>query len=252
MQLDRPLVVFDLETTGTSITKDRIVQIGLVKLMPNGERIARMRFVNPGTPIPAEATEVHGITDADVKNAPAFRQIASSLIDDWFAGSDIGGFNVRRFDLPLLVEELNRAGVSLDLGGVRILDAQTVYHKKEPRTLEAALEMYCGRPLENAHSAQADAEAALDVILAQGKKYPDAGSVENFADICDDGFVDLSGKLVRNDRDEVVFGFGKHKGRRLGDIAQSKPDYLQWVLRGDFPADFKTIVADAMETTAHG
>ncbi|MEF2643055.1 MAG: 3'-5' exonuclease, partial [Paramuribaculum sp.] len=172
LNLTRPLVFFDLETTGTNITHDRIVEISIVKVMPDGTDTERTRRINPGMPIPAEATAVHHITDADVANEPSFKQIAKSLAE-MFKDCDIAGFNSNRFDIPLLLEEFNRAGINLDLSRTRFIDVQTIFHKKEQRTLSAAYRFYCGKNLDDAHSASADTRATYEVLKAQLDRYDD-------------------------------------------------------------------------------
>ncbi|MBQ5394310.1 MAG: 3'-5' exonuclease, partial [Alistipes sp.] len=172
LKLKRPIVFFDLETTGVNTSSDRIVEISLIKVMPNGEEIAKTRRINPEMPIPPEATAVHGITDEDVKDAPTFKQIARSLAQ-FLQGCDFGGFNSNRFDLPLLVEEFLRAGVDVDFKRFRFVDVQTIFHKKEQRTLEAAYRFYCDRDLENAHSAEVDTRATYEVLCAQLDRYND-------------------------------------------------------------------------------
>ena len=172
LRLQRPIIFFDLETTGTNITHDRIVEISIIKVLPSGEEQERTRRINPEMPIPAEATAIHHITDADVANEPTFRQLAKSLAEI-FADCDIAGFNSNRFDIPLLLEEFHRAGIVLDLSKTRFVDVQTIYHKMEPRNLSAAYKYYCGQDLEAAHSANADTRATLEVLKAQLDKYPE-------------------------------------------------------------------------------
>ncbi|MBQ1939340.1 MAG: 3'-5' exonuclease, partial [Alistipes sp.] len=205
LKLKRPIVFFDLETTGVNTSSDRIVEISLIKVMPNGEEIAKTRRINPEIPIPPEATAVHGITDEDVKDAPTFKQIARSLAQ-FLQGCDFGGFNSNRFDLPLLVEEFLRAGVDVDFKRFRFVDVQTIFHKKEQRTLEAAYQFYCDRELKNAHSAEADTRATYEVLCAQLDRYNDLeNDIDFLAEFTTrDRTVDYAGRIVLNEKDEEV------------------------------------------------
>lgn len=244
LHLTRPLVFFDLETTGTNIQSDRIVEISVVKLMPDGTVHRHSQRVNPGMPIPAEATAVHHITDADVADKPTFEQIAQKVADK-FRGCDIAGFNSNRFDLPLLDQEFFRAGIEFDFSKCRLIDVQTIYHKKEPRTLEAAYRYYCGRELaERAHSALGDTEATMDVLLAQLEHYADlpgeVGALSEFA--CNNRNVDIAGRLIYDDRGREVFNFGQHKGKLAVDVLRDFPGYATWILNGDFAPDTKRTI----------
>lgn len=248
LRLDRPLVVFDLETTGTDPATDRIVEISALRIEPDGTRLVKTRRLDPERPIPPGATAVHGIGDDDVRGAPTFRQISRSLLD-WLAGADLAGFNICRFDVPLLDREFRDCGLDLELGGRRVLDAMVVFHRKEPRDLGAALRFYCGREHTAAHSAEADVEAALDVLDAQLGRYTDLPtSVAELAAWTQgsrpDG-IDVRGKFVWRDG-EAVFAFGKHEGTPLRQVAAAAPDYLEWILGSDFPDDARAIVAGAL------
>jgi DNA polymerase III subunit epsilon len=233
LTLDRPLAFFDLETTGTRIGKDRIVQIGIVTLMPDGGRLEWQSLVAPGIPIPAEATAVHGITDADVADAPALEQLAPTIVAQ-LQGSDLAGFNVLRFDVPFLAEELFRVGVNWDHGSVRVVDVQRIYHQMEPRNLSAAVRYYCGREHSGAHDALADVVATADVLLAQLARYPDAlqGSVDMLATFSGDRqrTPDAAGKLMFDDFGTICLSFGKYKGWSLENIGRADPGYLQWLM----------------------
>ena len=235
LKLTRPLVFFDLETTGTNITHDRIVEISIVKLMPDGTVVERSRRLNPEMPIPAEATAVHHITDDDVAGEPTFRQVAASL-SKLLQGCDIAGFNSNRFDIPLLDQEFHRAGVDFDLNGVRFVDVQTIYHKKEPRTLVAAYRYYCGKELEEAHSALADTRATMEVLMAQLDVYDDLpvelDGLSEFAN--PNRNVDLLGRLIYDDNKREVINFGKYKGRLAEEVLASDPGYYNWIMQGDF------------------
>lgn len=240
LKLTRPLVFFDLETTGTNITHDRIVEISIVKLMPDGTVVERSRRLNPEMPIPAEATAVHHITDDDVAAEPTFRQVAASL-SKLLQGCDIAGFNSNRFDIPLLDQEFHRAGVDFDLNGVRFVDVQTIYHKKEPRTLVAAYRYYCGKELEDAHSALADTRATMEVLMAQLDVYDDLpvelDGLSEFAN--PNRNVDLLGRLIYDDNKREVINFGKYKGRLAEEVLASDPGYYNWIMQGDFAQNTK-------------
>lgn len=240
LKLTRPLVFFDLETTGTNITHDRIVEISIVKLMPDGTVVERSRRLNPEMPIPAEATAVHHITDDDVAGEPTFRQVAASL-SKLLQGCDIAGFNSNRFDIPLLDQEFHRAGGDFDLNGVRFVDVQTIYHKKEPRTLVAAYRYYCGKELEEAHSALADTRATMEVLMAQLDVYDDLpvelDGLSEFAN--PNRNVDLLGRLIYDDNKREVINFGKYKGRLAEEVLASDPGYYNWIMQGDFAQNTK-------------
>ena len=240
LKLTRPIVFFDLETTGTNINSDRIVEISVVKLMPNGEIKSKTRRINPEMPIPAEATAIHHIPDEDVANEPTFRQVANSLAQI-MAGCDIAGFNSNRFDIPLLDQEFVRAKVDFDFSKARFIDVQTIYHKKEPRTLVAAYRYYCGKDLTEAHSALADTTATMEVLLAQLEKYDDlpceVGALSEFAS--NNRNVDLMGRLIFDDKGREVINFGKYKGRLAEDVLSSDPGYYSWIMGGDFAQNTK-------------
>lgn len=244
LRLQRPIIFFDLETTGTNITHDRIVEISIIKVLPSGEEQERTRRINPEMPIPAEATAIHHITDADVANEPTFRQLAKSLAEI-FADCDIAGFNSNRFDIPLLLEEFHRAGIVLDLSTTRFVDVQTIYHKMEPRNLSAAYKYYCGQDLEAAHSANADTRATLEVLKAQLDKYPeltnDVKALSEFS--CHNRNVDFAGRLIYNDANKEVINFGKYKGQLAEDVLHRDPGYYSWVQQGDFQQNTKDAFA---------
>ena len=242
LQLRRPIVFFDLETTGVNILTDRIVEISIVKVMPGkeDEPIVKTRRVNPEMPIPAEATAVHHITDADVANEPTFRQIAKSLAD-FMTGCDIAGFNSNRFDVPLLDEEFHRAGVDFDFHRARFIDVQTIFHKQEPRNLTAAYRFYCGKDLTGAHSAHDDTMATFEVLKAQLERYPDLpSSVEELAKFSSqNNNVDLAGRLIYDDNGREIINFGNYKGRPAAEVLEKDPGYYAWVQQGDFASDTK-------------
>lgn len=245
LKLKRPIVFFDLETTGVDTSRDRIVEISMVKITPDGDKVVKTRRINPEMPIPAEATAVHGITDEDVRDEPTFRQIAKSLAQ-FIEGCDFGGFNSNRFDLPVLVEEFLRAGVDVDFKRRRFVDVQNIFHKKEQRTLVAAYKFYCDKDLENAHSAEADTLATYEVLEAQIERYPDIGdTVEALADFSTHGdIVDFAGRIALNDKGEEVFTFGKYRGRSVEEVFRQEPSYYSWMMQGDFPLYTKKVITE--------
>ena len=232
LNLKRPIVFFDLETTGVDTAKDRIVEISMVKVMPDGEQIVKTRKLNPGMHIPAEATAIHGITDEDVRDCPTFAQVAKSL-EQFIRGCDFGGFNSNRFDLPVLVEEFLRAGVDVDFKRRRFVDVQNIFHKKEQRTLVAAYKFYCDKDLEDAHSAEADTLATYEVLMAQLERYPDLeNDIDKLAEFSTRGeAADYAGRILFNEKGEEVFGFGKYKGRPVAEVFRAEPSYYAWSSR---------------------
>lgn len=244
LKLTRPIVFFDLETTGTNITQDRIVEISMIKLLPDPTKqpIVETRRVNPCIPIPAEATAVHGITDEDVARCRTFKEMAKEIAQ-FFVGCDIAGFNSNKFDLPMLSEEFGRAGVSFDFSKHRFIDVQTIFHKKEQRTLVAAYRFYCGKNLEEAHSAAADTMATLEVLEAQLERYPDLpNDVEQLSLYSSqNNNVDLMGRLVYNEQGQEVINFGKYKGKPAEEVLKKDPGYYSWILSGDFPQNTKDV-----------
>lgn len=231
---------FDLETTGTNILHDRIVEISMIKVYPDGSDCQRTIRVNPGIPISAEATAIHHITDADVADKPAFKEIAAALAES-FLGCDIAGFNSNRFDVPMLSEEFARAGVDFDFTAPRYIDVQTIFHKKEQRTLTAAYRFYCDKDLEDAHSANADTRATYEVLMAQLDRYGDLpNDVDALSEFSSQNRnVDLIGRLVYDDNRREVINFGKYKGQLAEEVLSRDSGYLGWILQGDFPSDTK-------------
>ena len=239
LTLKRPMVFFDLETTGTDISRDRIVQIAVLKLFPDGGEEVKTRLVNPGIPIPASATAVHHITNEDVAEEPKFPEIAKGLAE-FFRGADIAGFNSNRFDIPILVEEFGRCSIPFPDPEAKLVDVQVIYHRKEERTLAAAYKFNCSKTLEGAHDAEADVRATLEVFREQLEKYDDIGStLEDLHRYSNsDSIVDYARKLMRNDRGEIVYAFGKNRGKRVLD----DPGYAEWMLGGDFPVSTKNVL----------
>lgn len=243
LKLENPLVFFDLETTGVNVGKDRIVEISLVKVYPNGDEDVKTRRLNPEMHIPESSTAVHGITDEDVKDCPTFKQIAASL-RDLLAGCDLAGYNSNKFDIPLLAEEFARAGVDIDLHSRKMIDVQTIFYKKEPRTLTAAYRFYCDKELVGAHGATADTMATYEVLKAQLDRYDDLeNDVKYLADFTSfTRNVDFAGAMVYNENDEEVFNFGKHKGKKVRDVLKAEPGYYGWMMQNDFTQDTKAML----------
>ena len=245
LSLRRPIIFFDLETTGTDTSNDRIVEISMVKVAPDGEKTIKTRRINPQMPIPAEATAVHHITDEDVKDCPTFKQIARSL-KQFMEGCDFGGFNSNRFDLPVLAEEFLRAGVDIDLHNRKYVDVQNIFHKKEERTLVAAYRFYCGKELEGAHSADADTLATYEVLCAQLDKYGDLeNSVDFLSEFSSRGkTADFAGRIGYDENGVEVITFGKHKGKSVEEVFRKEPSYYEWLMNGDFPQYTKKIFTE--------
>ena len=239
LNLKKPLAFIDLETTGTNLGTDRIIEIAIVKILPDGNKSVKRKLINPEMPIPAASSEIHGITDEMVKDAPVFKGVAQEL-KQMLDGCDLAGYNSNRFDIPLLVEEFIRVEVDFDMKGRRLLDVQKIYHMMEPRTLSAAYKFYCERNLEDAHSAEADAQATAEILDAQLKKYPELGnSVEAVLKVIgEDEIVDFARRFGMDNGVEV-FNFGKHKGRPVADVLKAEPQYYDWMMRGDFPRHTK-------------
>lgn len=245
LNLKRPIVFFDLETTGVDTANDRIVEISMIKIMPDGDEVVRTRRINPQMHIPEQATAIHGITDEDVKNEPTFAQIAKSLAQ-FIDGCDFGGFNSNRFDLPMLVEEFLRAGVDVDFKRRKFVDVQNIFHKMEQRTLVAAYKFYCDKDLTEAHSAEADTRATYEVLKAQLDRYPDLqNDVAALADFSARGeTVDYAGRIAYNEKGEEVFNFGKYKGVKVSEVFQREPSYYDWMMKGDFPLYTKKVITE--------
>ena len=243
LNLKKPIIFFDLETTGTDISKDRIVEICYIKVLPDGREVEYSKRVNPGMHIPESASAVHGIYDDDVKDCPAFKEIAREIAAE-FEGCDIAGFNSNRFDLPLLAEEFLRAQVDIDLSRMRAIDVQVLYHKREPRTLSAAYKFYCGSELENAHSALADTRATYEVLKAQLSHYSD---MENDMEALSkessfNNSVDFAGRIVYDENGCEVFNFGKYKGMSVEAVLVRDPGYYGWMMNGDFTLNTKQVL----------
>ena len=252
LNLKIPLCFFDLETTGINITQDRIIEIAVIKVMPNGEIIRKSNFINPTVPIPPESTAIHGISNEDVADKPTFKEIGKEYVK-FFEGADLAGFNILKFDVPMLVEEFLRAGVEFDYSRKKLIDAQKIFHMMEKRTLSAALKFYCGKEMKDAHSAEADTQATMDVLYAQIERYENQevtdglgnkiGVIKNDMEALNKltatEMVDLAGRMVKNDKGEPVFNFGKHKNKPVLTVFKEEPSYYDWMMKGDFSLDTK-------------
>ena len=248
LKLERPLAIFDIESTGVVPQRDRIVEIAVIKLYPDGRQQETVRRLNPGIPIPPGATAVHGISDADVADAPSFADIAEKLFN-YLSDCDLAGYNITGFDVPILEEEFKRAGYSFKGSDHKIVDAYNIFCKLYPRTLTAAYKFFCGKELENAHSACADTTATLEVLLGEMERHPelpdDVAGLADFSDLAGPDAVDKT-RRFKWSGDEVIVNFGKNAGRTLKDLAENDPGFLRWILRGDFPDDVKEIASNAL------
>ena len=252
LNLKVPLCFFDLETTGTTINTDRIIEIAVLKLMPGGEVQRKYHLVNPGIPIPNESTAIHGIRNEDVQDKPSFKELAKDYAK-FLEGCDLSGFNILKFDIPLLVEEFLRAGVDFDYTRRKIIDSQRIFHFMEKRNLAAAVRFYCNRELSNAHSAEADAQAAMDVLIGQVEKYDHQdvtdgmgaviGRIENnmetLGNLSGNGMVDLAGRMILDQKGQPIFNFGKHRLKPVTQVLKEEPSYYEWMMNGDFSLDTK-------------
>lgn len=249
LKLTRPLAFIDLETTGTNLGTDRIVEIAIVKIHPDGSKQVKRKLINPEMPIPVAASDIHGITDDLIKDAPAFRQVANE-IKQFLDNCDLGGYNSNRFDIPLLVEEFLRVPLDFDMNGRKMVDVQKIYHMMEQRTLSAAYKFYCHKSLEDAHSAEADASATWEILEAQIDKYPQIGSdVESIVKFTgEDMIVDFARRFIMENGKEV-FNFGKHKGRTVEDVLKTEPQYYDWMMKGDFPLHTKSKLREILNRT---
>lgn len=246
LHLTNPILFFDIESTGLNVACDRIVEICALKVHPNGDQELKTRRINPTIPIPAEAQAIHHISDDDVKDCPTFAQIAKSLAQ-WMKGCDIAGYNSIKFDIPLLAEEFLRAGVDFDFRKRKLIDVQNIFHKLEQRTLSAAYKFYCQKNLENAHSAEADTVATYEILKAQLDRYPEElkNDMAFLADFSTRSkLADYAGRMVYNDKDEVVFNFGKHRGKKVTDVLRNEPSYYAWIMEGDFTRDTKKVLTE--------
>jgi DNA polymerase III subunit epsilon len=251
LRLDRPVAIFDIEATGASPRSDRIIELAILKILPDGTREMRVWRVNPGCPIPAEVTRIHGITDADVAACPPFRGIAAE-VDEFLEGCDLAGYNIARYDVPMLTEAFTHVGLPFNIDQRRVFDVQRIFHRREPRDLTAALAFYCGDVHTGAHGAVADVEATLRVLEGQYRRYPDlptdADSLHDYCNPKKPGWVDREGRL-RWENGEVVINFGRNKGTPLRRMIQEDPGFVKWLLKSDFPQDTRRIVEEATRGT---
>ena len=252
LNLKIPVCFFDLEATGPNISTDRIVEIAVIKLMPNGETIHKTNLINPTIPIPPETTAIHGITDEQVRDQPMFKDVAKDYAK-FFEGADLGGFSIFKFDVPLLVEEFLRANVEFDYSRKRIIDAQRIYHLMEKRTLGSAYKFYCQKDLLESHTAEADTQASMEVLMAQVAMYENkevtdlhgarlgtiSNDMDSIAALTSSELVDLAGRMIRNGKGEVIINFGKHKGKPVLTVLKEEPAFYDWVMKGEFSLDTK-------------
>ncbi|MRI02041.1 3'-5' exonuclease [Kriegella sp. EG-1] len=243
LKLSRPICFFDLETTGVNVAKDRIVEISILKIFPNGNKESKTWLVNPEMEIPAEVTAIHGISNEKVAKEPTFKELSKEIyriIKD----CDLGGFNSDRFDIPLLAEEMLRADVDFDMKNMAAIDVQTIFHKMEKRTLAAAYKFYCNKNLTDAHSAEADTLATYEVLLSQLERYPELeNNVKKLAEFSKHKrFADFAGFISYDENDEEIFSFGKHKGKKVLDILKHEPGYFGWIQNADFPLYTKKVL----------
>ncbi|MCG8235609.1 3'-5' exonuclease [Tenacibaculum finnmarkense] len=245
LNLTRPIIFFDLETTGINIAKDRVVEIAILKVFPNGNKESKTWLVNPEMPIPEASTEIHGITNEKVANEPTFKALSVG-INQMIEGCDLAGFNSNRFDIPVLAEELMRAGIDFDMTDRKAVDVQVIFHKKEQRTLSAGYQFYCGQELVGAHGAEADTNATYEILLAQLDKYDD---IENTVDALSEYSThgkraDFAGFILINDKDQEIFSFGKYKGRTVEEVFKENPGYNSWIQNADFPLYTKKVLRE--------
>ena len=249
LQLTRPIAVIDLETTGINIGSDRIIEIAIIKISPDGTRQVKRKLLNPQMPIPKASSDVHGITDAMVKDAPTFKQAANE-IKQFIDNCDLAGYNSNRFDVPMLVEEFLRIGMEISIDGKRLVDVQRIFHMMEQRTLSAAYKFYCQKTLEGAHSAEVDATATWEVLEAQIERYPQLGNtIESIVKATgEEDLVDFARRFIRENGVEV-FNFGKHKGKPVAQVLKEEPQYYDWMMKGDFPMHTKQKLSEIFNRT---
>ena len=257
LNLSRPLAVFDLETTGIRVATDRIVEICVIRVEPDNSSTVKTYRINPEMPIPLDATLIHGISDEDIKDAPTFKELSAEL-NELFLDCDLSGYNSNKFDIPLLVEEFLRADVDFDLRNRYFIDVQNIFHKMEPRNLRAAYKFYCDKELIDAHSAEADTSATLEILIAQIERYKDTEIKDDDGNVSipvkndmkalhdfsyDTRFVDLVGHIVFNAKQEEIFNFGKHKGRSVEEVFRKEPQYFDWMMKAEFPLSTKKVIS---------
>lgn len=250
LHLKKSLAFFDLETTGLDLSQDRIIEIGILKMNPDGTKERYEKRINPEMPISPESIEITGITDADIKNCPTFAQLAPE-IEVFLGDSDLAGYNSNKFDIPILAEEFLRAGSNFDVAARRFIDVQNIFHKMEQRTLAAAYQFYCGAEMNNAHNAMADIEATQEVFIAQLNKYDslekDIDFLSEFSRAGKNELLDFAGRIAKNEKGEAMYNFGKHKGKTLAHVFHEEPGYYGWMLNANFPLYTKKVLKDEME-----
>lgn len=247
--LQRPLVFIDLETTGVNLATDRIVEIAIVKVLQNGTKLVKQKIINPQIPIPKSSSDIHGITDEKVKDAPTFKEVANEL-KQFIDNADLSGYNSNRFDIPLLMEEFIRAGITIEMTNRKLVDVQHIFHMMEKRTLGAAYKFYCEKELDGAHSAEADATATWEILEAQLTRYEHLGNtLETILQFTgEEKFVDFA-RRFKMENDVEVFNFGKHKGRPVCDVLKAEPQYYDWMMKGDFPLHTKQKLTEILNRT---
>lgn len=240
LHLTKPLAVIDIEATGANVAVDRIVEIAVIKLLPDGNRTVKRKLLNPGMPIAKNITDIHGITDEMVKDAPLFKAAAHE-IKQYLDGCDLACYNAYRLDIPLLIEEFLRAEVEFDMKGRKVVDVQKIFYQMEQRTLAAAYKFYCQKTLEGAHGAEADAGATAEILSAQLKYYPQLGNtVDSVIKVVgEDNIIDFARRFIYDEKGVEVFNFGKHKGKPVADVLKTEPQYYDWMMKGEFPMNTK-------------
>ena len=240
LQLKKPLAFIDIEATGTNVSTDRIVEIAIVKTLPDGSRTVKRKIINPQIPIPQVCIDLHGITNEMAKEAPTFKQVAQE-IKQFLDGCDLSCYNAYRLDIPMLMEEFLRAEVEFDMKNRKLIDVQKIFHQMEQRTLSAAYKFYCNKTLDNAHSAEVDATATAEILYAQLERYPQLGNQVDsiLKTIGEDPIIDFARRFVFDDKGVEIFNFGKHKGRAVADVLKSEPQYYDWMMKGEFPMNTK-------------
>lgn len=240
LQLKKPLAFIDIEATGTNVSTDRIVEIAIVKTLPDGSRTVKRKIINPQIPIPQVCIDMHGITNEMAKDAPTFRQVAQE-IKQFLDGCDLSCYNAYRLDIPMLMEEFLRAEVEFDMKNRKLIDVQKIFHQMEQRTLSAAYKFYCNKTLDNAHSAEIDATATAEILYAQLERYPQLGNnVDSILKtVGEDPIIDFARRFVFDDKGVEIFNFGKHKGRAVADVLKAEPQYYDWMMKGEFPMNTK-------------
>jgi DNA polymerase-3 subunit epsilon len=240
LHLKKPLAFLDIEATGSNVTTDRIVEIAMIKNLPDGTRTVKRKLLNPHMPIPQVCIDIHGITNEMVKDAPVFKQAAQE-IKQFLDGCDLACYNTYRLDIPLLVEEFIRAEVEFEMKNRKLVDVQKIFYQMEQRTLSAAYKFYCNKTLENAHGAEVDAAATAEILFAQIERYPQLGNTLDsiIKAIGDDNVIDFARRFVYNDKGVETFNFGKHKGRTVAEVMKAEPQYYDWMMKGEFPMNTK-------------